>query len=159
MQHNLEKLSFWFLTFTFTVCQTVWKRMYPPAFCYRFTNSHSNWSYECTPRRVSVFEEVVTLPCYSEASLAVTTPCWLQLCIVTELGKNYLVTAGSCVCHIIVGLFICLYTITLEVFICFLGENSTCNVFSYVSWEKTPHVMYFHKMETECSLCHTELPV
>jgi len=26
--------------------------MYPPLFHYRFTNSHSKWSYECTPRRV-----------------------------------------------------------------------------------------------------------
>jgi hypothetical protein len=75
-----------------------------------------------------------------------------------SLAKNYLVTAvpsfetsmllywwcnksfntvenlwnvhGSCVCLIIVGLYICLCPITFEVFRCFLGGNSTCNIVS-----------------------------
>ena len=52
------------------------------AFSVRLKNIHADWSYECTPNAVNVFDIAVTLPDRSDVSLAAATPCRLQLCAV-----------------------------------------------------------------------------
>ena len=46
-----------------------------------FKNIYGEWGHHCTPNWVNVFEIGMTLPGRCEVSLAVTTPCRLQLCI------------------------------------------------------------------------------
>jgi hypothetical protein len=56
----------------------------------RFKNVRSDWSYECTPNTVNVFETGITLPGRSEVSQAATTPCRLQLRAVLESSASKL---------------------------------------------------------------------
>jgi hypothetical protein len=55
------------------------------SFSVRFKNVRSECSYECTAKRVNVFESCITLTGPSVVSLAATTPCRVQLC--TVLGR------------------------------------------------------------------------
>jgi len=54
-----------------------------------FRNLHSDWSYECTRKRVDVFEKGITLHDLLQASLAVATSCRLQLfAVLGNAGSN-----------------------------------------------------------------------
>ena len=65
----------------------------------RSKNVNTAWSYESTANTGNVFETGITLPGRSELSLAVTTPCRLQLCAVswsvTSRLSGYLITRKS----------------------------------------------------------------
>jgi hypothetical protein len=73
-------------------------RTHHQAFNTSLKNVRIHWSHECTRNRVNVFETGIKLPGRSEASLAATTPCQLQL--PTVLGSRASKLCGDyCMLH------------------------------------------------------------
>jgi len=76
--------------------QAVMRRatVHAPTSNFCFQTVHSDWSYECTPNTVNVFEKGITPPGRYVGSQAATTPCRLRLGSVLGSSAGYLY--GDC---------------------------------------------------------------
>jgi hypothetical protein len=73
----------------------------PNTCCFRIVRN--DWSCECTPCKVSVFDAGIMLPCFSEVRVPASMPCWLQLCYRGQQASCLIITVeryenlrGSC---------------------------------------------------------------
>lgn len=72
-------------------------RIHHSLFPIHLKNVKSEWSYECTSKRINIFGRDKMLLGHSIVSLTVNTPCHLQLCTVL---KRWVRTKYTCSYHV-----------------------------------------------------------